>query len=40
MVSPAPFAANLIWHFEWKPMDRDDVDLTEKFESTESSHQS
>ncbi|KAF2317338.1 hypothetical protein P3X46_022459 [Hevea brasiliensis] len=26
--------ANLVWHFEWKPADGEDVDLTEKFDLT------
>lgn len=28
------FVANLIWYFEWKPVDGDDVDLAEKQEFT------
>lgn len=26
------FVANLVWFFEWKPVDGDDVDLSEKHE--------
>ncbi|KAK4720848.1 hypothetical protein R3W88_011081 [Solanum pinnatisectum] len=26
------FVANLIWHFEWKPVEGDDVDLTERLD--------
>ncbi|KAK6794763.1 hypothetical protein RDI58_008216 [Solanum bulbocastanum] len=28
------FVANLVWHFQWKPMEGDDVDLTEFLEFT------
>lgn len=28
------FVANLIWSYEWKPVDGDDVDLEEKQEFT------
>ncbi|GAY69051.1 hypothetical protein CUMW_268990 [Citrus unshiu] len=28
------FVANLVWNFEWKAMDGDEVDLTEKQEFT------
>ncbi|XP_060186665.1 cytochrome P450 89A9-like [Lycium barbarum] len=28
------FVANLIWHFEWKPVEGDDIDLTEELDFT------
>ncbi|XP_055827733.1 cytochrome P450 89A2-like [Solanum dulcamara] len=28
------FVANLVWHFQWDPVEGDDVDLTEKLEFT------
>ncbi|KAM3319616.1 hypothetical protein P3S67_006816 [Capsicum chacoense] len=28
------FVANLIWHFQWNPVEGDDVDLSEKLEFT------
>lgn len=28
------FAANLVWHFEWMPVEGDEVDLSEEFDFT------
>ena len=27
------FVANLVWHFEWRSVEGEDVDLTEKFDN-------